>query len=294
MKTYNGYLIKSKNKQGAIIIITINRTKHIGWYIPKYTDFENGKNKAITSELTEKYINSIIHELPKNKVELKITTLNDISVEYNRGIIKTEIKIKSKNLGITFVRSDKIPNFNKSEKTWLMLKRNKPLNESDNKELTVLFIKGNPKYWIKGKSEEFYNKIKKIIIDEGYKYIESESNVDVSKLPAADIYIGFSRGNGYFCKSLKTKLKIAIGGNPNKRKKCHFILVNNPDDKTFTGDLSKDSLSAHWTLTSDQENRIRKILDKFKNKMLEEVSVMGAITPVQKFEKPIYRSKFPK
>jgi len=277
---YNGYLISKRGKDSAVLIIQINKNKSIGFFIPKFKNILKDKTKAISSELKDNYIKNVMSELPKSTKQIKVITKTSIDKEYKNNVIRTTIKIGNSELGLTFVHSKNIPSMKQSESQWLIMKRKNPLLEdSNNKKPTCLFIKGNPKYWIKGKSEKFYRNILSICKDTGYRILMAPSNIPISKLPVADVVVGFSRGDRYLkVNSPKWKYKIAIGSGKMPK---NVIILNNPNDRTMYGDLSKKSLSAHWTLTDEQATKLKNNLLKIKED-LSETSVMGAITPYSK------------
>ena len=263
------YVISGDRVRGsATILLQLTATKWAGFFIPKYSDLLRSKTKAICSNLTDKYIKNLLKKLPKRAVKYDVEYLDTKApfAQYNKGILKTSIKIKTSKVLLTFVRGDHIKNFKNSKNSWLVLRR-KSLTESEspNESPTCLFIKGNPKYWIKGVSNTFYKKIAALCRNAGYLFITAESDVHSSQLPAADVVIGFSRGTKYLKLPIqKWKHKIAIGANP-KNVTNDVYVVNNPDDRTEVGDLSKQSLINHWTLTDAQVNKIKTLLLKFKN-----------------------------
>jgi len=269
----NGYIIPgTKNKNSATIIIQLTKTKWVGFFIPTYTELLKTKPKSIASELKEETVKQITKKIPKNAIKITVNLLSNKgpTSQYKEGIIKTIIEITKSNLiGLTFVRGDRIPNFRGNPyKSWLVIKRKNALSESDNaqnNQPTCLFIKGNPKYWIKDTSNKFYKQILSICHNAGYKVLTSESNVHSSKLPEADVAIGFSRGTRYLKLPLnKWKHKIGIGAGNDMPNDVY--IVNNPDDKTMFGDMSSSSLKAHWTLTKEQANKLAFLLNKFNKK----------------------------
>ena len=263
------YVISGDRIKGsATVLLQLTATKWAGFFIPKYSDLLKSKTKAICSSLTDKYIKNLLKKLPERTVKYDVNYLDTKApfAQYNKGILKTSIDRKTSKVLLTFVRGDNIKNFNNAKNSWLVLKR-KELTEatSTGKTPTCLFIKGNPKYWIKGVSNKFYKKIADICRSSGYIFITAESNVHSSKLPAADVVIGFSRGDGYLKLPLnKWKHKIGIGANASAMPNDVYI-VNNPDDHTETGDKSRESLINHWTLTKAQAHKLKVLLAQFHN-----------------------------
>ena len=133
-----------------------------------------------------------------------------------------------------------------------------------NKSLIV--FKGNSKYKI-SESKEFYDFFKELAKKYDYDYVEYESNIHASKVQKIfkkDIVICFSMG-GFYSDKLKNSFGakgtfINIGADDYVGADYYFT---NPLDKTLDGDYSKDSLIAHWTLTSDMKDSITEIV---KNK----------------------------
>ena len=127
-------------------------------------------------------------------------------------------------------------------------------------EYDIVYIKGNPKSGTK-EQHEFINKtIIKLI--SSYKHILIESDMKnkdcVDVLPKAKVYIGFSRGSRYLKKLSKNVLKISIGG-VNGTGINQFV---NKADKILEGDISEDSLGAHFIIQEKDKIKIKKLIDK--------------------------------
>ena len=122
--------------------------------------------------------------------------------------------------------------------------------------MTLVFIKGNPNYGTPQMHQDIENVFKKIAKDLSIDFISIDS--DSSSVPFKlelikdAVYVGFSRGTRYFKKIKGTK--IGIGSN-----KGTYSFVN-PDDKTANGDISDESLQAHFKV-----NNIKKIKQILKN-----------------------------
>jgi len=128
-------------------------------------------------------------------------------------------------------------------------------------EYDIVYIKGNPKSGTK-EQHEFINKtIIKLISSYKHMLIESDmKNKDcVDVLPKAKVYIGFSRGSRYLKKLSKNVLKISIGGVGGAHIN-HFL---NKEDKILDGDISEDSLSAHFIIQEKDKTKIKKLLDEY-------------------------------
>ena len=123
---------------------------------------------------------------------------------------------------------------------------------------TICLIKGDPKYKI-DLSDIFYKDIAKLIHNQGYKFISSESEAFI-KAPNADAYILFSRG-GTRGKWI-TEPKIYIGAPDHYKEHGNIKDLNivSIGDKTFNGDESKASLESHWSLSKKDQEKIEQWL----------------------------------
>jgi hypothetical protein len=141
-------------------------------------------------------------------------------------------------------------------------KIDKLLEEAQRPRRTLILIRGNPKYWLPGTSEKFYNDIREIFKDFNIK--EFESNIISSTIPPTkkdDIIIGFSRGCGY-AKRLKEQGRQGyyVGIGCDKKREIQDMHIIHPDDKTFKNDMSPKSLKAHWTLTPEMKRQLQKLI----------------------------------
>jgi hypothetical protein len=79
------------------------------------------------------------------------------------------------------------------------------------------------------------------------------------EIPSAKVYIGFSRGSRYLKKLPKSSLLLSIGGISGSGINS-FI---NPDDKILKGDISEDSMNAHFIILESDKIKIKKLIDDF-------------------------------
>jgi hypothetical protein len=123
---------------------------------------------------------------------------------------------------------------------------------------TLIFLKGNPKYWIPGVSEKFQDRIKFIFKD--FDIIELESDISSTQIPKTkpgDVILGHSRGCGYW-KWLRlrhepaTLVGVGCGNDPIQPD----IKLQNPRDD---GSKNFDAMVAHWTLTPEMEQKLIQI-----------------------------------
>lgn len=134
----------------------------------------------------------------------------------------------------------------------------------------MIIIKGNPKHKIK-ESTLFYKTLENIGKEKGFDVSFYESDIQFTDiknyrtLGKNDVVIGFSRGCTYAKPAyLKLKIKtnfIGIGCSKNKWQQEYLL---NPEDKTTSGDMSYNSLKAHWTLTKSMQYKLSHILNKIK------------------------------
>jgi len=131
MKT-EGYIITKRGKESAVIILKLTKTKYFGLFVPKYKDLLSDKMRAIGSELSDSYIDGVLRDLPKSvkKVQVDLASDKGPLSQYKSGAIKTVFLYPNNPLGLTFVRSDKIPNFNGKPGQWLIIRRKNLLTES--------------------------------------------------------------------------------------------------------------------------------------------------------------------
>jgi len=132
MASTEGYIITSRGKPSAVIIIRLTKTKWFGLYVPKYKELMGNKMRAIGSELSESYIQGVLKNLPKSvkKVQVDLAAGHGPLAQYKAGAIKTIFQFPGKPLGLTFVRGDRIPNFEGKPGEWLVIRRKNLLTES--------------------------------------------------------------------------------------------------------------------------------------------------------------------
>jgi len=126
----------------------------------------------------------------------------------------------------------------------------------------IVYIKGNPASGTPIQHNQINKSILEIIKKYHYMTIESEyKNLSDFMIPKAKIYIGFSRGSRYLKKLPSDVLKISIGGI--KGKNVHRF--TNEEDKILEGDMSEESMSAHFTLTQINAKEIEYLIEDFLN-----------------------------
>lgn len=125
----------------------------------------------------------------------------------------------------------------------------------------IVYIKGNPSSGTILLHEQINSEILKIIESYNYSIIDSEDKnlSNTKKIPKAKIYIGFSRGSRYLNKLNSSSLKISIGGISGS--KVH-VFKNNAD-KILSGDLSRSSMQAHFTICNEDIIEIKSLVDEF-------------------------------
>lgn len=127
----------------------------------------------------------------------------------------------------------------------------------------IVYIKGNPSSGTPTLHEKMDSSILKIIEDYKYIVVDSEhKNLSGKKIPKSKVYIGFSRGSRYLKKLDSFTLKISIGGISGS--KIH--LFRDSEDKILLGDLSDDSMQAHFMLSSENKVKIKVLIDDFLKK----------------------------
>jgi len=124
----------------------------------------------------------------------------------------------------------------------------------------IVYIKGNPSSGTPLQHKQINTSIIELIKHHHYITIESEhKNLSSFIVPKARVYIGFSRGSRYLKKLDNLSLKISIGGV--RSTKVH--LFKNFNDDILLGDMTKDSLDAHFIIHNDDKIKIRSLIDKF-------------------------------
>lgn len=127
----------------------------------------------------------------------------------------------------------------------------------------IVYIKGNPNSGSKEQHEQINNTIVKLIDTYTYKIIQSveNNNKNIENIPAARVYIGFSRGSRYLKKLSKDSLKISVGGI--KGPKIHQFV--SPKDKILSGDIGLESMRAHFIIEEQDQIKIKSLIKDFLN-----------------------------
>lgn len=124
----------------------------------------------------------------------------------------------------------------------------------------IVYIKGNPSSGTPLLHEQMNSTILKIIKDYHYIIIDSEDkNLSGKVIPVAKVYIGFSRGSRYLKKLPTNILKISIGG----IKGSKINLFKNDEDCVVAGDLSLESLKAHFEILEKDKIKIKNLITNF-------------------------------
>jgi len=124
----------------------------------------------------------------------------------------------------------------------------------------IVYIKGNPSSGTKLQHQQINTTIVNLIKNYNYICIESEQkNLSNAPIPKAKIYIGFSRGSRYLKKLPSDTLKISIGGVTSS--KVHRF--TNEEDKILQGDMSEESMNAHFIIDDLDKIKIKSIIDDF-------------------------------
>lgn len=128
-------------------------------------------------------------------------------------------------------------------------------------EYDIVYIKGNPNSGLMAQHEQIDKTILKLIELYSYKIIESSnSNKNhINQIPRAKVYIGFSRGSRYLKKLNKNSLKLSIGGISGSG----INVFTNTDDKVLSGDISPDSMQAHFIILEEDKIKINLLISEF-------------------------------
>lgn len=126
----------------------------------------------------------------------------------------------------------------------------------------VVYIKGNPSSGTAILHKQIDNTITELIEKYTYIIIDSkEKNLSGIKLPKAKVYIGFSRGSRYLSKLDNSLLKISIGGISGSG----INLFKNEDDHVLLGDISAESMQAHFVINDKDKIKIKTLLETHLN-----------------------------
>lgn len=127
----------------------------------------------------------------------------------------------------------------------------------------IVYIKGNPNSGSKRQHEQIDSSIVELIEMYTYKVIQSDqkNNKSLESIPCARVYIGFSRGSRYLKKLDKNSLKISVGGI--KSSQIHHFV--NEKDKILQGDISLESMRAHFIIEEIHKVSIKDLITNFLN-----------------------------
>ncbi len=124
----------------------------------------------------------------------------------------------------------------------------------------IVYIQGNPNSGSILQHQEINASIITLMHQYNYKIITSEhKNLSDVTIPKARVYIGFSRGSRYLKKLDKNSLKISIGGITGQ----HIHRFTNNGDEILNGDVSIESMQAHFIINEMDQNSIKILIDKF-------------------------------
>lgn len=131
------------------------------------------------------------------------------------------------------------------------------------KTYDIIYFKGNPNSGSFEQHETINNEILKIISSYSFQILESNhKNLENIEQPKAKVYIGFSRGSRYLSKLSNKTLRISIGG----INGSSINLFKNKDDHVVLGDMSEESLEAHFTIIKEDKEEIKKLIKDFLQK----------------------------
>lgn len=125
----------------------------------------------------------------------------------------------------------------------------------------IVYIKGNQSSGLPLQHEEINKSITDLLVS--YTFITVDSNMTNKNfdIPSAKVYIGFSRGSRYLKKLNKSSLLISIGGISGSGINA-FI---NPLDKILQGDISEDSMNAHFLILNSDKIKIKRLINEYLN-----------------------------
>ena len=131
-------------------------------------------------------------------------------------------------------------------------------------EYEVVYIKGNQNSGTTLQHKIIDETIVNLIKAYSYTIIDSEekNKKNLDHIPKAKVYIGFSRGSRYLKKLNKMALKISIGG-INGSAIHQFVHEN---DHILKGDISKESMNAHFIITKEDKRKIQLLVNEFLQK----------------------------
>jgi hypothetical protein len=124
----------------------------------------------------------------------------------------------------------------------------------------IVYIQGNPSSGTPLQHSKINKSIIELIEQHDYVVINSEQkNLSNVIIPKAKVYIGFSRGSRYLKKLDNNRLKISIGGV--KSSKVH--LFKNKEDNILLGDMTEDSMNAHFIISDEDKSKIKSLINNF-------------------------------
>jgi len=124
----------------------------------------------------------------------------------------------------------------------------------------IIYFKGNPSSGSALQHRQMNSSVIKLIEKHNYLVLESEQkNLSQIIIPKAKVYIGFSRGSRYLKKLNNDTLKISIGG----VRSSQVHLFKNSEDNILLGDVSNDSLDAHFIIEDKDKIKIKSLIDNF-------------------------------
>jgi len=123
----------------------------------------------------------------------------------------------------------------------------------------IVYIKGNQSSGLPIQHEKINKSITDLLGSYTYRIVDSNMTNKNFEIPSAKVYIGFSRGSRYLKKLDKSSLKLSIGGISSSGINS-FI---NPYDKILQGDISEDSMNAHFIILEIDKIKIKKLIYDF-------------------------------
>jgi hypothetical protein len=124
----------------------------------------------------------------------------------------------------------------------------------------IVYFKGNPNSGTSLQHDKINQTIINLINKYNYTIMDSEqTNISKIAIPKAKVYIGFSRGSRYLKKLPSQSLKISIGGVSSSQ----VHLFKNDGDEILLGNISEDSLEAHFIITDEDQVKIKSLIDNF-------------------------------
>ena len=127
----------------------------------------------------------------------------------------------------------------------------------------IVFMEGNKKYLMPFRHIVLRERVMEQFKSLNNTFIQSDLST-LDHIPISKVYIGFSQGTRYFKKMnsdirFSDSLKISLGGISAK----DVLFYKNDADKARTGDVSKESLESHFTITDKTLNSINKNVLKY-------------------------------